>query len=54
MFDAVSCAIPGAKRPEQVEQNVSASDLPPLDTQTMAAVEDIYNRLIREQVHARW
>ena len=27
MFDAVTCAIPGAKRPAQVEDNVRASDL---------------------------
>ena len=30
MFDAVTCAIPGGKRPEQVADNCAASDLPPL------------------------
>ena len=30
MFDAVSCAIPGGKRAEQVFENCRASDLPPL------------------------
>jgi aryl-alcohol dehydrogenase-like predicted oxidoreductase len=30
MFDAVSCAIPGGKRPEQVADNCHASDLAPL------------------------
>ncbi|HVE55993.1 MAG TPA: aldo/keto reductase, partial [Pyrinomonadaceae bacterium] len=29
MFDAVTCAIPGGKRPSQVEDNVSAADFPP-------------------------
>ncbi|MBE0410143.1 MAG: aldo/keto reductase [Anaerolineales bacterium] len=54
MFDAVTCAIPGAKRPEQVAENVAAADLPPLPKETMAKVEEIYKRLIREQVHHLW
>src|SRR6185369_11687368 len=29
-FPAVTCAIPGAKRPAQVMDNIAASDLPPL------------------------
>jgi len=29
-FPAVTCAIPGAKRPAQVAENIAASDLPPL------------------------
>ncbi len=54
MFDAVSCAIPGAKRPEQARENAAAADLPPLSDDTMSAVEDIYDRHVREQVHHRW
>jgi aryl-alcohol dehydrogenase-like predicted oxidoreductase len=54
MFDAVTCAIPGAKRPEQVEQNVTAADLPALSNQTMAAVRSIYDRLVRSSVHHYW
>jgi aryl-alcohol dehydrogenase-like predicted oxidoreductase len=54
MFDAVTCAIPGAKRPEQVVENVAAADLPPLPKETMLKVEEVYNRLIREQVHHLW
>lgn len=30
MSDAVTCTIPGAKRPAQVEENVRAADLQPL------------------------
>ncbi|HOG76377.1 MAG TPA: aldo/keto reductase, partial [Candidatus Marinimicrobia bacterium] len=30
MFPEVTCAIPGAKRPEQVAENAQAADLPPL------------------------
>ena len=54
MFDAVSCTIPGAKRPDQAADNAAASDLPPLSQQTMTAVRDVYDRLIRPHVHHRW
>jgi aryl-alcohol dehydrogenase-like predicted oxidoreductase len=54
MFDAVSCAIPGGKRPAQVADNCAASDLPPLPAETMAAVARIYDAKIRALVHARW
>jgi aryl-alcohol dehydrogenase-like predicted oxidoreductase len=54
MFDAVSCAIPGAKRPSQAADNAGASDLPPLSEETMDAMRDVYDRLIRPHVHQRW
>ena len=54
MFDAVTCAIPGAKRPAQVEENAAASDLPPLSGAQMKAVESVYNKYCRAQVHHRW
>jgi aryl-alcohol dehydrogenase-like predicted oxidoreductase len=54
MFDAVSCAIPGAKRPDQAEDNVRAADLPPLTEAQMAKVREVYDQYIREQVHYRW
>jgi aryl-alcohol dehydrogenase-like predicted oxidoreductase len=54
MFDAVSCAIPGGKRPEQVADNCHASDLPPLSAEAMAAIKRIYDEKIRAQVHQRW
>ncbi|MCS7221529.1 MAG: aldo/keto reductase [Anaerolineae bacterium] len=54
MFDAVSCAIPGAKRPAQVEENVRAAELPPLTPEQMAKVREVYDRYIRDQVHHRW
>ncbi len=54
MFDAVTCVIPGAKRPSQAEDNARAADLPPLSEATMAKVREIYARLIREQVHHYW
>lgn len=54
MFDAVTCAIPGGKRAEQVFENCRASDLPALTPETMAAVKAIYERCIRPHVHDRW
>jgi aryl-alcohol dehydrogenase-like predicted oxidoreductase len=53
MFDAVSCAIPGAKRPAQAQENFAA-DLPPLADATMERVRQVYDSLIREQVHHYW
>lgn len=54
MFDAVTCAIPGAKRPSQVDENFSAADLPPISDETMAKVRSIYDQRIREIVHQYW
>jgi aryl-alcohol dehydrogenase-like predicted oxidoreductase len=54
MHNAVSCAIPGAKRPAQVEENVHAADAPRLSRGVMRQVGDIYQRLVRDDVHHRW
>jgi aryl-alcohol dehydrogenase-like predicted oxidoreductase len=54
MHDAVTCAIPGAKRPEQVDDNVAAADLPALSDATMSKVREVYARRIRALVHQRW
>lgn len=54
MFDAVSCAIPGGKRPEQVAENCHASELPPLPGAAMAEIRRIYDASIKSSVHQRW
>jgi aryl-alcohol dehydrogenase-like predicted oxidoreductase len=54
MFDAVTCAIPGAKRAAQVEDNLQAADFPLLTDETMRAVSKIYDRQIRRLVHHYW
>jgi len=54
MFDAVTCAIPGGKRPNQVAENCRSSDLPPLTDEAMAQVRRIYNEKILRFVHRRW
>jgi len=54
MHDAVTCSIPGAKRPDQVAENVAASELPPLSAEVMRRVKEIYDARIRQAVHQRW
>ncbi|WP_437274772.1 aldo/keto reductase [Sorangium sp. So ce375] len=54
MQDAVTCVIPGAKRPDQVDQNASAADLPSLPQETMAKIREIYDRRLRPVVHQLW
>lgn len=54
MFDAVSCVIPGAKRPEQLDDNVAATEMESLPPATMEKAQEIYDRLVRPLVHQRW
>jgi aryl-alcohol dehydrogenase-like predicted oxidoreductase len=54
MFDAVTCAIPGGKTPQQVADNCAASDLPPLTDKAMAGMKRIYDEKIRAAVQNRW
>jgi aryl-alcohol dehydrogenase-like predicted oxidoreductase len=54
MYDAVSCVIPGARRPGQVEENAHAAELKPLSRSNMGAIRRIYDRDIRPLVHQRW
>jgi aryl-alcohol dehydrogenase-like predicted oxidoreductase len=54
MNDAVTCAIPGGKRPAQVDENAAAAALPPLPDATMAKVREIYERRIKPLVHHYW
>lgn len=54
MHPAVSTVIPGAKNPAQAKDNALASDLSPLPPSAMQKVREVYDTVIREQVHARW
>ena len=54
MFDAVTCAIPGARSAAQARENAEDAALPPLDARTMDVVRDVYDRRIRPLVHASW
>ena len=54
MSDAVSCVIPGAKKPEQVEENCRAADTPRLPRKLMRQVREIYETHVKDSVHQRW
>lgn len=54
MFDAVSCTIPGAKRPSQVQDNCAASDFPAISSQVMDGVKSIYEARVKPLVHHYW
>jgi aryl-alcohol dehydrogenase-like predicted oxidoreductase len=54
MFPEVTSTIPGAKNPEQAQDNVRASALPPLSDETMRRIQEVYDTSIRPQVHHRW
>ena len=51
MFDAVSCVIPGAKRPSQVIDNTAASNLSEISQETMQAIKNLYDSKIKPMVH---
>lgn len=50
----VTTVIPGARSPEQARSNAAAAELAPLREDQLAGVRDVYDRLVREHVHARW
>ena len=54
MFPEVSSTIAGAKNPQQINDNVQATALPPLSDETMQRVREIYDTYIRAQVQDRW
>lgn len=54
MFDAVSCAIPGARNAVQAEENVLAADFRALSDETMHKVAGLYQKRIRDSVHHYW
>jgi aryl-alcohol dehydrogenase-like predicted oxidoreductase len=53
-FPAVTCAIPGGKRPAQVADNLAASDLKPLSPATMKKIRALYDVDIKPLVHHYW
>ncbi|MFJ5177937.1 aldo/keto reductase [Streptomyces griseoviridis] len=50
----VTTVIPGARTPEQARANAAAAGLPALDARTLAAIGDLYERRIKQQVEGRW
>ncbi|MBC3788962.1 aldo/keto reductase [Spirosoma utsteinense] len=53
-FDAVSCIIPGASKPEHLLSNLQAAQRPAPSPEQMAAVKSIYDERIRNPVHYLW
>ena len=54
MDDTVTYAVPGVRRPDQVEDTLQAADLPALPVGTMEKIRAIYGRRIRPDVQALW
>ncbi len=54
MNPAVTCAIPGAKNPQQVEENIKAVGKPPLSDSVMKKIKEIYDSSVRPLVHQYW
>jgi aryl-alcohol dehydrogenase-like predicted oxidoreductase len=50
----VSVVIPGARNADQARANAAAAAIPPLGPDVHKAVQDVYDELIRPQVHDRW
>lgn len=53
-FKEVSCVIPGASNPAQVEANISALNTPQLSDNQYIGVKQIYEKHIKKMVHQRW
>jgi aryl-alcohol dehydrogenase-like predicted oxidoreductase len=53
-FEAVTCVIPGARGAARVIENAQAADLPPPAPETMGAVQEVYDSLVRPLIHHRW
>jgi aryl-alcohol dehydrogenase-like predicted oxidoreductase len=50
----LTVVIPGARNPEQARGNAAVADLPPLSDEAKAGVREVYDELIRPQVHDKW
>lgn len=53
-FPAVTCSIPGARRPEQVEQNVKVGERGALDAELVQALVSVYESDVKPLVHQLW
>ena len=53
-FDAISCIIPGASKAGHVKSNLSVYDLPILTPEKIAAMNAVYQRYIKPEVHQLW
>jgi len=54
MSGAVTSAIPGGRRPVQIEENCRAAGLPAIPEPTLARVRELYEGRVRPLVHHYW
>ncbi len=54
MFPEVSTVIAGASSPEQVTENVKASEIPALNAEELQEVQHIYDQYLRANIHKQW
>jgi aryl-alcohol dehydrogenase-like predicted oxidoreductase len=50
----LTVVIPGARNPEQARGNAAVAGLPPLSDEAKAGVREVYDDLVRPQVHDKW
>jgi aryl-alcohol dehydrogenase-like predicted oxidoreductase len=53
-IDGVSSVIPGARSVGQAQANAAAGSIPRLSLEFNEGVQDIYDRMLRDQIHPRW
>ena len=53
-FDAVSCIIPGASSPQQVQSNLQCLSIPDITVEQLKCIQSIYEKYIKSSVHQRW
>jgi len=53
-YREISCIIPGASRQDHVLSNLSVYDLPDLSQDQVSAMNEIYTRYIKPEVHHLW
>jgi len=54
MFDEVTCAIPGAKKKNQVEENIASINYPSLSNELMKKINAVYEKFIKDSAHHCW
>jgi aryl-alcohol dehydrogenase-like predicted oxidoreductase len=53
-FKEVGCIIPGASKIEHVESNLKTFDIPNLTEYELCRLDEVYTRLIKNNVHQLW
>jgi len=54
MNSVVTCAISGAKNPNQAEENTKSTGMPPISDSVMKKIKEIYDERVRQIVHYYW